>query len=759
MMTTDLHCPPFLMESSTLSSTSTSVSVGVLDSSYANEDHDVPIEATGVGALEPHMHHSPSRKAAATRTQHENAVSTFTFDTIPDMIHAAILSYPLKTAPLSYIIHFAEKQALASKNEANSVLMINTLKNWETAVTNCLSLCDRFAQVGEDLWTVKSLGQQTASLVQCPYEGVEPDPAMLGKHCASAAPPPSSPVAPHPAQFDDLSQSRPDSPEHHPFRVDHSTNDSNSSGKKHTTTTTPYKTKQKYAAVLAMLSQQPSLDKTIAACDQMLSSESLSPSIVPTVLKMKEDAQAYAKLPALDLDTGKLVSSQADELPFGSTVIELTSKKTAFEQGLQQSPRAARRAQKLSQRTAATALALLGKRRRDDGGSDSDEDSEEFESDAAFFDDDEDEEEECPAEQIILSTVRPQKRMLPARAKRASIYEDEDMMFSSDFDDDDDASEDESEIDHDGDGQIPRSRRYRAGGSDNESINAAADDGDDEYRPSSVRNSSRKKRKTVASSHIHSNDSAAITDENTHSDNETHDSTSGSKKRARKSGTSKRRSSDSKFVKTLTRGNSSVLEVRDLSPGDSDDSSNSQVGVSLISDGSKPGHRLLQVKLKGNKRETIEVDENGQPTQVLHLGTSLTIHGLGRIIQNKPAFHNDRYIFPAGFKSSRQYFSTVNPDQKVLYYSEIIDGGDAPEFKVTAEDDMEHPILSNTCTGAWTVVVRKVNEARGKKGKRMFTTVSGPEMFGLSTTLVSQLICHLPGADSCKQYRYRERKR
>ena len=51
-----------------------------------------------------------------------------------------------------------------------------------------------------------------------------------------------------------------------------------------------------------------------------------------------------------------------------------------------------------------------------------------------------------------------------------------------------------------------------------------------------------------------------------------------------------------------------------------------------------------------------------------------------------PNYYNERYIWPVGFRSSRQYSSYKDVDGRVDYVSEILDGGPmGPIFKVWTE--------------------------------------------------------------------------
>ena len=67
----------------------------------------------------------------------------------------------------------------------------------------------------------------------------------------------------------------------------------------------------------------------------------------------------------------------------------------------------------------------------------------------------------------------------------------------------------------------------------------------------------------------------------------------------------------------------------------------------------------------------------------ISFGQTLKVIQLGECVTDRPLFHNNRYIYPAGFISEKLYPSLVNPSEKEWYRSMIIDrGGDGPVFRV-----------------------------------------------------------------------------
>jgi len=143
------------------------------------------------------------------------------------------------------------------------------------------------------------------------------------------------------------------------------------------------------------------------------------------------------------------------------------------------------------------------------------------------------------------------------------------------------------------------------------------------------------------------------------------------------------------------------------------------------------------------------VDKAG-PKMPLIVG-DLTVESLGAIIPQQP-YISDKHIWPVGFKSSRFFSSMTNPEQRVKYTSEITDGGDKPQFVVTAEDDPQNPIISYSPSGAWRAVLKKVFEKNGGEDSAKNTSVSGALRFGLAHPIVAQLVRELPNADKCKDF-------
>jgi hypothetical protein len=147
----------------------------------------------------------------------------------------------------------------------------------------------------------------------------------------------------------------------------------------------------------------------------------------------------------------------------------------------------------------------------------------------------------------------------------------------------------------------------------------------------------------------------------------------------------------------------------------------------------------------------IAYDENGSPKLPIHLSRMHYVSDLGHIVTDRLDFHTDRYIYPAGFRSARLHFSTLNPSEKVWYTSEILDTGDElPLFRVTMDSQPEISFEGNSPSAPWNIIASKAREIRGNRDRMI--GLSGPEYFGLTSPIICHLIQHMEGAEQCVKY-------
>ena len=162
-----------------------------------------------------------------------------------------------------------------------------------------------------------------------------------------------------------------------------------------------------------------------------------------------------------------------------------------------------------------------------------------------------------------------------------------------------------------------------------------------------------------------------------------------------------------------------------------------------------------QFESAANKEEStvykvipVPFDSEGRPALPLSLNM-ITVHRLGEIVFDRPAYHSKRYILPVGYTASRSYLSVLSPDTTINYFSTILDNGPLPLYQVTPEGHPEMTFQSASTTGAWAAVAKAAASLRGKDSA---PSVSGPDFFGLANPTVSMLIERLPNSDKCITY-------
>jgi hypothetical protein len=164
------------------------------------------------------------------------------------------------------------------------------------------------------------------------------------------------------------------------------------------------------------------------------------------------------------------------------------------------------------------------------------------------------------------------------------------------------------------------------------------------------------------------------------------------------------------------------------------------------------------------------------------MSPSLTIERLGRIEYIRPTYHAPRALYPIGYSATRRAPTEAGGR---LWRCEIVDGGDAPVFRVSVVSDGgaagAAKVLAMTAavfeaghpTDAWYKMVEAETEATraamagsgpatrgdaapggavagGKRG-----AASGAEMFGLTQKKVVAALQRLPDAPRCDKYQVR----
>ncbi|KAG2193986.1 hypothetical protein INT47_000774, partial [Mucor saturninus] len=128
---------------------------------------------------------------------------------------------------------------------------------------------------------------------------------------------------------------------------------------------------------------------------------------------------------------------------------------------------------------------------------------------------------------------------------------------------------------------------------------------------------------------------------------------------------------------------------------------------------------------------------------------SWTVLSLGVVIWDRAAFHNQRYIYPVGYRVKKWYRSMVDPHSDTQYTCEILDGGDEPIFQLNADDNPSECWRGPTPTTVWTIAVRRAFAIRNMDYGH---NPVGPDFFGLRKNTIAKMIQDLPNANKCKNY-------
>ncbi|KAI9244906.1 F/Y-rich N-terminus-domain-containing protein [Helicostylum pulchrum] len=149
-------------------------------------------------------------------------------------------------------------------------------------------------------------------------------------------------------------------------------------------------------------------------------------------------------------------------------------------------------------------------------------------------------------------------------------------------------------------------------------------------------------------------------------------------------------------------------------------------------------------------RPFVEVERSKDGDYVLPAEVdSWTVLSLGAVVWDRAAFHNQRYIYPVGYRVKKWYRSMVDPHSDTQYTCEILDGGDEPIFQLNADDNPSECWRGPTPTTVWTIAVRRAFAIRNMDYGH---NPVGPDFFGLRKNTIAKMIQDLANADKCKNY-------
>ncbi|RZF44455.1 hypothetical protein LSTR_LSTR002228 [Laodelphax striatellus] len=144
----------------------------------------------------------------------------------------------------------------------------------------------------------------------------------------------------------------------------------------------------------------------------------------------------------------------------------------------------------------------------------------------------------------------------------------------------------------------------------------------------------------------------------------------------------------------------------------------------------------------------IPLDITGRPIFPISLG-DLKVHSIGEV-SDRPEFHNEDYIFPIGYCSTRQYGSVKDPEQSCVYTCKVVDGGSQPRFEIVTDSASDDAIVSANIDQCHSRLLQLINRCVGSEV--VTTRGRGADFFGLSHPTIHHLIQSSLGARKCQGY-------
>eukprot|EP00828_Plagiopyla_frontata_P047024 TRINITY_DN8581_c0_g1_i1.p1 TRINITY_DN8581_c0_g1~~TRINITY_DN8581_c0_g1_i1.p1 ORF type:complete len:386 (-),score=45.23 TRINITY_DN8581_c0_g1_i1:52-1209(-) len=164
----------------------------------------------------------------------------------------------------------------------------------------------------------------------------------------------------------------------------------------------------------------------------------------------------------------------------------------------------------------------------------------------------------------------------------------------------------------------------------------------------------------------------------------------------------------------------------------------------------QPSYKEAQLK---KRKFSLKRDDTNKVILPQQVNNSLTLLNIGKIC-TLPAYHSEHNLFPIGFKTIRMHPSMFTRGVRCEYTCEILEGQDnKPMYRVTSQEDPEHPIIRESSSGCWHYISSRVNELQDVKKEKV--TISGTERFGLLESNVVKLLESLPEAQLCNKYNFK----
>jgi F/Y-rich N-terminus/PHD-like zinc-binding domain len=143
-----------------------------------------------------------------------------------------------------------------------------------------------------------------------------------------------------------------------------------------------------------------------------------------------------------------------------------------------------------------------------------------------------------------------------------------------------------------------------------------------------------------------------------------------------------------------------------------------------------------------------EKDAPGDANDLCYRVGSLTVHSLGKIVQDVDGFHVEDYIYPEGFVSTRIFWSMISPRTRTVYVLKIersqgSDGATVPLFTITPGDSPSSKIRGRFVSQVYKTLLDRVKKVNGKffshgdvfsklpmvrKSRKKFFALNGPQV-------------------------------
>lgn len=168
---------------------------------------------------------------------------------------------------------------------------------------------------------------------------------------------------------------------------------------------------------------------------------------------------------------------------------------------------------------------------------------------------------------------------------------------------------------------------------------------------------------------------------------------------------------------------------------------------------SRPGtkHPRKAIENRVRKIRSMIVQDDGTTIVPAKYGP-IKLLNLGEVEFKDSSFHNQRYIYPVGYKIIRQFMSTTDPTVEIVdYVCQILRAENGTiKFEVSPLNDPTTTWSGKTSSGAWASIVNTAYEIRNRPST---STICGPDFYALTSPEIAQAIQGLPNADKCTRYK------